>query len=83
MQRPDDRATGTRSNPGNVAMGLSHLWYTCCASAVDEDGNFVDDPNWDIAAVPANNGTYTSNFNADTFRILEASRASGGGVRRS
>ncbi len=51
-----------------AAMALSHLWFTCCASAVDDAGDPVD-PNWDIAAVPANDGTYTSNFNADTFRI--------------
>jgi multiple sugar transport system substrate-binding protein len=54
-------------------MALSHLWYTCCASATDEDGNFVEEPNWDMATVPENNGVVTSNFNADTFRILEAS----------
>ena len=73
QQDPTIGATGNPFQSGNVAMALSHLWYTCCATAVDEDGNFVDDPNWDIAAVPENNGTVTSNFNADTFRILEAS----------
>jgi multiple sugar transport system substrate-binding protein len=72
-QDPTIGATGNPFQSGNVAMALSHLWYTCCATAVDEDGNFVDDPNWDIAAVPENEGTVTSNFNADTFRILEAS----------
>ena len=51
-----------------AAMALSHLWFTCCASEVDADGNPID-PNWDIAAVPSNDGTVTSNFNADTFRI--------------
>ena len=73
QQDPTIGATGNPFQSGNVAMGLSHLWYTCCATATDEDGNFVDEPNWDIAAVPENNGTVTSNFNADTFRILEAS----------
>jgi multiple sugar transport system substrate-binding protein len=72
-QDPTIGATGNPFQSGNVAMGLSHLWYTCCASATDEDGNFVEDPNWDIAAVPENDGVVTSNFNADTFRILEAS----------
>jgi multiple sugar transport system substrate-binding protein len=72
-QDPTIGATGNPFQSGNVAMGLSHLWYTCCATAADEEGNFVDDPNWDIAAVPANDGTVTANFNADTFRILEAS----------
>jgi len=73
QQDPTIGATGNPFQSGNVAMGLSHLWYTCCASAVDEEGNFVDEPNWDVAAVPENDGTVTSNFNADTFRILEAS----------
>lgn len=58
---------------GNVAMALSHLWYTCCATASDaESGEFLEEPNWDMAAVPSYNGVATSNFNADTFRILEA-----------
>src|SRR4029450_11757897 len=44
------------------------LWYQCCASPQDDDGNPID-PDWDIAAVPSYNGTTTANFNADTFRI--------------
>jgi multiple sugar transport system substrate-binding protein len=72
-QDPTIGATGNPFQSGNVAMGLSHLWYTCCASATNEDGTFVEDPNWDIAAVPEHDGTVTANFNADTFRILEAS----------
>jgi multiple sugar transport system substrate-binding protein len=55
-------------NAGRAAMGLSHLWYSCCVWPVDDNGTPID-PDWDIAAVPANDGTYTSNFNADTFRI--------------
>ncbi|HET6745346.1 MAG TPA: extracellular solute-binding protein [Candidatus Limnocylindria bacterium] len=51
-----------------AAMAISHLWYTCCTSPVDDAGDPID-PQWDIAAVPSNNGTITSNFNADTFRI--------------
>ncbi len=42
-------------------MALTHLWYTCCIGDAGED--------WDVAAVPEYNGTTTSNFNADTFRI--------------
>jgi multiple sugar transport system substrate-binding protein len=72
-QDPTIGATGNPFQSGNVAMALSHLWYTCCVSATDEDGNFVEEPNWDMAAVPEYNGVVTSNFNADTFRILEAS----------
>ena len=48
-------------NSGKVAMALTHLWYTCCIGEAGED--------WDVAAVPEYNGTVTSNFNADTFRI--------------
>lgn len=72
-QDPAIGATGNPFQSGNVAMALTHLWYTCCATAVDEDGNFIEEPNWDIAAVPSHNGVVTANFNADTFRILEAS----------
>ena len=72
-QDPTIGATGNPFQSGNVAMALSHLWYQCCATARDEEGNFVEEPNWDIAAVPEHNGTVTGNFNADTFRILEAS----------
>jgi len=53
---------------GKVAMALTHLWYTCCVSLADDDGNPID-ANWDLAAVPSYNGEVTSNFNADTFRI--------------
>jgi multiple sugar transport system substrate-binding protein len=74
QQDPTIGATGNPFQSGNVAMGLSHLWYTCCASATDADtGEFLEDPNWDIAAVPENDGVVTSNFNADTFRILKKS----------
>jgi multiple sugar transport system substrate-binding protein len=48
-------------NSGKVAMALTHLWYTCCIGDAGDD--------WDVAAVPEYNGTVTSNFNADTFRI--------------
>lgn len=50
-------------NAGRASMALTHLWYTCCLS--DAGGN------WDAAVVPSYNGKITSNFNADTFRILE------------
>ena len=66
-----DAAEFGNENPfqaGRAATMLSHLWYTCCASPVDDAGVPID-PNWDIAVVPSYNGTWTSNFNADTFRI--------------
>lgn len=56
-----EQGNGNAFNSGKVAMALTHLWYTCCIG--DAGGN------WDIAAVPSYEGTTTSNFNADTFRI--------------
>ena len=53
-------------NSGNVAIAISHLWYTCCLADAGE--------NWDIAIVPSHDGEITANFNADTFRILKDSR---------
>jgi multiple sugar transport system substrate-binding protein len=46
---------------GKVAMAENFLWSTYCMSGAGD--------NWDIAAIPANNGTQTAAFNADTFRI--------------
>ncbi len=46
---------------GKVAMAENFLWSTYCLSSAGD--------NWDIAAVPAYNGTQTAAFNADTFRI--------------
>jgi multiple sugar transport system substrate-binding protein len=56
-----EQGNGNAFNSGKIAMGLTHLWYTCC---INESGE-----NWDIAVVPSNGDTLTSNFNADTFRI--------------
>jgi multiple sugar transport system substrate-binding protein len=53
-------------NSGNVSMALTHLWYTCC---IPDAGD-----SWDIGIVPSYNGEITANFNADTFRILKASK---------
>ena len=66
-----DAAEFGNENPfqaNRAAMGLTHLWYQCCASPADDAGNPID-PDWDIAVVPSYNGTTTANFNADTFRI--------------
>jgi len=46
---------------GKVAMQEDFLWSTYCMSGAGD--------NWDIAAIPAYNGTQTAAFNADTFRI--------------
>ncbi len=59
----DEYQQGNVFNAGRVAMALTHLWYTCC---IGEAGD-----NWDAAVVPSFNDKFTSNFNADTFRILK------------
>jgi multiple sugar transport system substrate-binding protein len=51
---------------GKVAMAENFLWSTYCLAGAGD--------NWDIAAVPANNGTQTAAFNADTFRIWKDSQ---------
>lgn len=56
-----EQGNGNAFNSGKVATALTHLWYTCCIGDAGDD--------WDIAAVPSYQGTATSNFNADTFRI--------------
>jgi multiple sugar transport system substrate-binding protein len=46
---------------GKIAMAENFLWSTYCLAGAGD--------NWDIAAIPAYNGTQTAAFNADTFRI--------------
>lgn len=66
VRQSQEYGTGNPFNSGKVAMSLTHLWYTCCLG--DSGGN------WDVAIVPSYKGKTTSNFNADTFRILKASK---------
>jgi multiple sugar transport system substrate-binding protein len=51
---------------GKVAMAENFLWSTYCLSAAGDD--------WNIAAIPAHNGTQTAAFNADTFRIMKSTQ---------
>lgn len=55
----DILGAGNAFNSGNLAMGYTHLWYTCC----------VEDTEWDIAPVPSHNGVITARIHADTFRV--------------
>jgi multiple sugar transport system substrate-binding protein len=57
-------ASGDVFPSGNVAMALTHLWYTCCIQA--SVGLF----EWDIAVVPQYEGQHYSPTDADTFRIM-------------
>jgi multiple sugar transport system substrate-binding protein len=51
---------------GNIAMALTHLWFTCCIEGAPVD-------NWDLAVLPTNaDGTTTSKLHADTYRILDS-----------
>jgi multiple sugar transport system substrate-binding protein len=49
-----------------VAMEVNYLWSTYCLAGAGE--------HWNVAAVPAYNGTTTAPLNADTFRILKDSK---------
>lgn len=56
---------------GKVAMARVPFWYTCCIGDLKS--------NWDLAPVPAYNGSYHSPTDADTFRITKASVERGNG----
>jgi multiple sugar transport system substrate-binding protein len=57
-------STPNAMGSGNVAMGQTHLWFTCCIVGAPMD-------NWDLAVIPANSeGVTTSKLHADTFRIM-------------
>ena len=62
-------ALGNAFQSGNVAMAMTHLWYTCC---IRDDANEMAGDFWDYAIAPANpnDGTTTANLHADTFRIM-------------
>jgi multiple sugar transport system substrate-binding protein len=64
----DGALGGNAFQSGNVAMAVTHLWYTCC---IRDDENGIPGDFYDIGAMPSNNGTVTANLHADTFRVLE------------
>ncbi len=53
---------GNVFNSGNLAMAVTHLWYTCCLEGED----------WNIAPTPSYNGVTNARLHADTFRIHES-----------
>ena len=59
---------GYTFNSGKVAMQENFMWNVCCITNAGR--------NWDLAALPSNpnTGKVTATFNADTFRILKASK---------
>jgi multiple sugar transport system substrate-binding protein len=66
VRNSQEYGAGNVFDTAKVAMALTHLWYTCCLT---DAGN-----KWDVAVVPAHKGKTTSNFNADTFRILKQTK---------
>jgi multiple sugar transport system substrate-binding protein len=51
---------------GNVSMSENYLWTSYGVADAGDD--------WDMAAIPSYQGSYTSAFNADTFRITKKSK---------
>jgi multiple sugar transport system substrate-binding protein len=62
-----DLISGNSFSSGHVAMGLTHLWYTCCISKDSV-------PSWDVAVVPSYNGHTTAKMHGDTFAIMASSQ---------
>jgi multiple sugar transport system substrate-binding protein len=62
-----DLLKGNAFSSGKVAMGLTHLWYTCCI----EPANVK---NLDVAVAPSYNGKTTAKMHGDTFAIMAQSK---------
>jgi multiple sugar transport system substrate-binding protein len=67
-----DLIKGNSFNSGKVAMGLTHLWYTCCITPASDAAVTV--PGWDVAVVPSYNGKTTAKMHGDTFAIMKDSK---------
>ncbi len=61
---------GNSLNSGNIAIGFTHLWYTCCL----DGGPDAKLKHWGVAVVPSYKGKYTAKLHADTFRIMKGSK---------
>lgn len=62
-----DLISGNSFSSGKVAMGLTHLWYTCCIDKASV-------PGWDVAVVPSYNGVTTAKMHGDTFAIMNTTQ---------
>jgi multiple sugar transport system substrate-binding protein len=58
--------SGNWFDSGNLAMMPNHTWYMGWGTA-NLDANGVE---WDLAAIPSNNGVVTAKLHADTFGIM-------------
>jgi multiple sugar transport system substrate-binding protein len=65
VQSPEFGA-GNPFNSAKVAMGNTHMWYTCCIADAGE--------SWDFGILPSNNGQVNSRVDADTYRILKGTK---------
>ncbi|MEX0698709.1 MAG: extracellular solute-binding protein [Acidimicrobiia bacterium] len=64
-----DAMGGNAFQSTKAAMGISHLWFTCC---IRNDDTGAAGDFYDIAVMPSHNGKVTANMHADTFRILSS-----------
>ncbi|HEY6627723.1 MAG TPA: extracellular solute-binding protein [Acidimicrobiia bacterium] len=64
-----DAMGGNAFQSGKAAMGISHLWFTCC---IRNDDSGVAGDFYDLAVLPSHNGKVTANMHADTFRVLSS-----------
>ena len=62
-----DLLKGNAFASGKVAMGETHLWYTCCI-----DPKVI--PNLGAAVAPSYNGKTTAKMHGDTFAIMSQSK---------
>jgi multiple sugar transport system substrate-binding protein len=69
FQNTDFNPTGYPFHTGKVAMSTNYLWSLY--GLKDAAKTFTD---WNMAATPSYKGKTTAAFNADTFRILKASK---------
>jgi multiple sugar transport system substrate-binding protein len=62
-----DLLKGNAFSSGKVAMGLTHLWYTCCIDTKNV-------PHLDAAIAPSYNGKITAKMHGDTFAIMSQAK---------
>ena len=65
-QNSDLLAKGNPFSSGNVAMAMTHTWYTCCFD--------MQKLKWDIAVMPSVDGKITAKLHGDTFAIMKGSK---------
>jgi multiple sugar transport system substrate-binding protein len=63
---------GNEFESGNLAMNLSHSWFTCCVYPAAPAAPKVK--NFGFAIAPAVDGKITAKLHADTFSILKSTK---------